>query len=91
MRILKKAVAGTLESSDVLVEVEPGCGEIEIEIDSIVKNQFGDQIENVVRMVLKKFDVTDIVVYINDKGALDCTIQARTETAILRAGNEVND
>ena len=44
------ALAGTLESSDVMVRIgpanEPG---IQLEIDSIVKQQFGAAIERVVR------------------------------------------
>lgn len=88
MEIIRKAVSGTLESSDAIVEVEPGKGKVEIEIDSIVKKQYGDQIEQTVRQVLEKFGVVNVSVYVNDRGALDCTLQARTETALYRAGKE---
>ena len=88
MEIIRKAVSGTLESSDAIVEVEPGKGKVEIEIDSIVKKQYGDQIEQTVRQVLEKFGVVNVSVYVNDRGALDCTLQARTETALCRAGKE---
>lgn len=88
MNITTKAVSGTLESSDVMIEISPGGGELQIEVESIVKQQFGDTIERVVREILDKFHVTDADVYVNDRGALDCTIRARVETAVKRAGKE---
>ena len=39
MEILKSAVAGTLESSDAMVTVEPGEG-ISLELSSSVMNQY---------------------------------------------------
>ena len=39
MEILKSAAAGTLESSDAMVTVEPGDGGIELELSSSVMNQ----------------------------------------------------
>ena len=44
MQIEKNAVAGTLESSDALVTVEPAQQGIELEISSSVMNQYGRQI-----------------------------------------------
>ena len=41
MEILKSAAAGTLESSDAMVTVEPGEGGIELELSSGVMNQYG--------------------------------------------------
>ena len=46
MKLIRKAVAGTLESSDALVEVSPAPG-VELEIESAVMAQFGDAIEKV--------------------------------------------
>ena len=43
MNIIRKAVAGTLESSDALVEIGPGEG-LSVEIESAVLAQFGDSI-----------------------------------------------
>lgn len=45
MEIRKNAVAGTLESSDAMVTVEPnGQGQgIDFELDSVVINQFRTQ------------------------------------------------
>ena len=40
MEILKPAIAGTLESSDAQVTVEPGEGGIELALTSSVMNQY---------------------------------------------------
>ena len=45
MQIKKAAMAGTLESSDAQVTVEPGNGTIELSIESSVIHQFGKQIK----------------------------------------------
>lgn len=82
--IRKLASAGTLESSDVYVEIEPSCDGLAIEIESVVKEQFGDAIEAVVREVLTEYEVTGAKVLVSDRGALDCVIRARVETAVLR-------
>ncbi len=85
MKITATAVAGTFESSDAYVKVEPH-DTLEINIESVVLNQFGDQIYGSVQEVLKALDVTQGKISINDKGAIDCVIKARVETAIMRAG-----
>ena len=85
MQILKNASAGTMESSDVYVEIEPGCG-VTVELESVVKLQFGDAIETVVRDVLTENGVENATVRIHDRGALECVIRARVETALLRGG-----
>lgn len=86
MRLEKSGIAGTLESSDVMVTVRPNpAGGVEIAIDSAVKAQYGDEMTVTVQNVLRKFGVTDAVVELQDRGALDCVIRARTETALCRA------
>jgi DNA processing protein len=57
-KIIKIASAGTMESSDAYVEIAPGNGGIEIELESVVKGQFGPQIEAVIRQVLAECGVT---------------------------------
>ena len=86
--IVRRAVAGTLESSDVYVELEPSDSGIEVKIDSVVLNQFGMQIRRVVDEVLNAQDVTRARVSLMDRGALDCVIRARVETAVMRAKGE---
>lgn len=85
MKIEKAAMAGTLESSDCMVTVEPGNGAVELELESAVINQFGEQIERVVLETLTRLDVDDVYIRIVDKGALDCTIKARVECAVYRS------
>ena len=85
MEILKRAFAGTMESSDAYVEIEPGCGSLNICIESVVKKQFGERIESSAKEVFAEYGISDANVRIVDRGALDCVIRARVETAILRA------
>lgn len=88
MKINKSAAAGSMESNDAMILIEPGEGEIEIAIESVVKRQFGSQIEKAVKDVLDEFGVDDARVWVRDKGAVECTLKARMETAILRALKE---
>lgn len=85
MEIKKTAVAGTLESSDAQVTVEPGEGKLELTIESSVIHQYGRQIRAVALETLKRLDVEDARVTIFDKGALDCTLKARIECAVYRS------
>ena len=87
MNITSIAVAGTLESSDIYVEVEPG-DELELNIESVVLNQFGDEIRATILSVLDELGVKSGKISVQDKGAIDCTIRARVETAVRRAGGE---
>ena len=48
MEIEKAAVAGTLESSDCMVTVEDGDGNIDLVLESTVMHQYGNQIRHVV-------------------------------------------
>ncbi len=85
MEIKKAAMAGTLESSDAQVTVEPGDGQIELSIESSVIHQFGKQIRAVVLETLGRLDVESVKVTVVDKGALDCTLKARVECAVYRS------
>ena len=64
--IVRVASAGTLESSDVYVEIEPWEQGIEIQLESVVKAQLT----------------------VSDRGALECVLRARVETAVLRGRGE---
>ncbi|KOE64883.1 citrate lyase acyl carrier protein [Aggregatibacter actinomycetemcomitans] len=87
MKITKAAFAGTLESSDAQVRIQP-FDSLDIEINSSVAKQFGEQIDATVRAVLNKLNITAAQVIIEDKGALDCVLQARVKAAVLRATDE---
>lgn len=89
MKIRKEAICGTLESSDVQITVLPNEGNgIEIDLESVVKRIFGNAIEKTARQVLDELGVTDARIIMVDKGALDCVIRSRMQTAILRACEE---
>jgi len=83
LEIKKAAAAGTMESSDVYVEIEPGKG-IQIQLESVVLAQYADAIEKAVREVLLEQGVENACIRVTDRGALDCVIRARVETAIHR-------
>ena len=84
MEIMKPAMAGTLESSDAMVTVEPGEG-IELELTSSVMNQYGRQIKAAVLETLNTLNVENVHITVVDKGALDCTLKARVECAVFRS------
>ena len=86
VEIKKLASAGTMESSDAYVEIEPATG-LEITLESVVSQQFGDSIRQVVRDVLTEQGVENAKIRVVDRGALECVIRARVETAIVRGGN----
>lgn len=89
MKITKVAKAGTLESNDILIMVMPNeDGGIELQLESIVIKQFGEQIRKVILDKVNEMGVTDISIKAQDKGALDFAIAARVEAAIKRAVNE---
>ncbi len=83
-KISKIAQAGSVESCDILVTLEPGEG-ISIELASDVLIQFGDAIRGVIAESLATRGITDCKVIAVDKGALDYTIRARMEAALTRA------
>ena len=85
MKIGKPAMAGTLESSDCMVTVEPGEGSIQFDLESAVIHQYGNQIRKVAYETLENLGITDVKITIVDKGALDCTIKARIEGAVYRS------
>jgi len=87
-KIIQRATAGTLESSDVFVTMEPDEQGLNIHIDSVVMKQFGDNILSVTKEVLSEFGVTQAKVSVVDRGALECVLRARVECAVLRAKGE---
>lgn len=82
--IIRPASAGTLESSDAYVEIEPWDRGIEINLESVVKAQFGQAIEAAVRETLAALGVERAKLTVSDRGALDCVVRARVEAAVAR-------
>ena len=70
MVLKNTGMAGTLESSDIMVVIEPReyVG-IEIILESPVERQFGDQIRKVILDTLDELGVKSAVVRAKDRGA----------------------
>lgn len=85
MRVTKPAVCGSLQSNDCLVRIYPADKGIELELSSPVLEQFGRQIEMVIRDTLERMGITVCRLVLEDKGALDYTIRSRVETVVRRA------
>ena len=83
MDIIKNASAGTMESSDAYVEIEP-ADSLKIQLESVVLTQFGEEIVAAVKDVLQQRGVEKASVRVVDRGALECVIRARVETAVSR-------
>ncbi len=87
MQIRRKASAGTMQSSDLMVVVEPGAT-LRIEIESTVKKQFEHLIRARIQATLDGLQVGAGRIQVSDRGALDYAIAARMETAVRRAAKE---
>ena len=92
MELKHGAVAGTLESSDIMITIHPGTDGVKIDLTSSVAAYYGDSIRASIRAMIQKvlaeMGVENAVVKAVDHGALDCTIRARTTTAVRRAVKE---
>ena len=86
MRLEKAGIAGTMESSDVMVTVRPAdTTGISIAIESKVAAQYGDEMRETVLGVMNDFGIESAELELRDRGALDCVIRARTQAAVCRA------
>lgn len=90
MELIKAGMAGTLESGDILIEIEKNenNGRL-LFIKSPVEDLYGKKIRQVIAEVLDSYSVDNVTVKATDKGALDCTIRARMISALHRAANIV--
>ena len=86
MKIIQPAVAGTLESGDVMIRIAPlDSQEIDLQINSSVEKQFGAVIRATLLEILSHYNVTGVQLNVDDKGALDCVLRARMEALLARA------
>ena len=86
MKLLKTAMAGTMESGDIMVTIVPlENGGITLDLTSSVMQQYGRQIEAVIRETLAQYGIEHAEVSAVDKGALDCTVRARVSAAAFRS------
>lgn len=83
MKLIRPAKAGSLESNDILIQLHP-AQETTIELESPVKQQFGDQIEAVIRRTLEEMGAGPVRVIAHDRGALDFAVRARVQSALKR-------
>jgi citrate lyase subunit gamma (acyl carrier protein) len=88
MEIQQNSVAGTMESSDIMINLAPGSSGIEIDLQSIVEKQFGQEIRRAITETLNSLQVKNARIQAVDKGALDCVIRARVKTAVYRASGD---
>lgn len=86
--MLHEATAGTSESGDARVSIspKPGAGLI-LDLRGPSIPRFGTDIESVVIKTLTALGISDALVTIDEKGALDATIQARIAAACERAAD----
>ena len=82
----KTAIAGTMESNDIMITVSKPReeGKNTITLESIVIQQFGPAIIATIEESLEQFGVGPVHIDAKDRGALECTIRARMEAALLR-------
>ncbi len=86
MKLITTGNAGTMESNDIMITVEPSdAGGVQVELTSNVYQQFGKQIIAVIRETAADYGVENALITAVDKGALDCTVRARVATALTRA------
>lgn len=91
MEVKNAAMAGTLESSDVQVTIEPSGDGIILDLSSSVLNRFGRQIKKTVLDTLEGLGVESARVTVVDKGALECTIKARVQCAVYRSAGQTEN
>ena len=83
---MERSVSGTLESSDIMITIEPNTEDkISIDLDSSVEKQFGDSIRETMKATLAKFNINNARIFAKDKGALECIIIARLKAAIYNS------
>ena len=86
MEIKQAIVVGTLESSDIQISISPNSGKgLDINLESVVKSQFGDAIIATMTEVLESFGIKDANVNAIDRGALEWIIRARMQAACCSA------
>ena len=86
MKLITTGNAGTMESNDIMITVEPSdAGGVQVDLTSSVYQQFGKQIIAVIRETAADYGVENALITAVDKGALDCTVRARMAAALTRA------
>lgn len=77
-------------SDDAIIQAKiTDSGGIVIELKSTVKYMFERHIIKAVEAVVKEFEYKNMIINIDDYGALDFCIKARTRMAIRRASKSL--
>lgn len=87
MKITSPSRAGSQESNDILIIMYPSDRR-EIQLESIVGEQFGDAIEKTINETLDELGIENVRVEAYDKGALDYCIRARVKACVKRGKGE---
>lgn len=85
-------ICGYEKDSDAIVTVDLNHTGIDVEVISKLKKMFGKLMEKAVRDALNELGIENAKVKVEDFGALDFIIKARTKTATkmaLRAGGKL--
>lgn len=85
MEIKNKAVAGSVESGDVFITLEPS-EKLDIVISSKFDKQYGNIIKTTIDEIVKDNKIMKAKIIVNDQGALPAVVRARMLTVIERAG-----
>ena len=76
--------AGEWEKGDCRVTVEEGEEGIQLMLTSSVIGQYEKQIRRIIFKTLEHMGIENLKIRVEDKGALDCILQARVEGAVYR-------
>ncbi len=88
MKIKKECYAGTSNKEDAYVTVSPSEHGNIIEVDSPCKLLFGKAIEEAAKELLREKNIENCHIRICDNNALDYTVRARIECALLKGTRE---
>lgn len=89
MDIKKIGQGGADSKGDILIKIEPNSAGLEINITSSLGKLFYTKIAEAIDETANRFGITNAIITAIDNGALDFVIRARTETAIIRASQEI--
>ncbi len=88
MKIKRECFAGTDNKEDAYVTVRPTEGGNIIEVDSPCKLLFGKAIEEAANELLREKKIENCNIHIYDNNALDYTVRARIEAALMRGSKD---
>lgn len=91
MEITRPGSAGTLESCDAAVTVEPRLAGAMPAIDLVIEGgdgRFTKRVREAALAALGELGVERASVHIRDRSALDCTVRARVLAACMRASGD---